>query len=204
MSKYTKIIPLGQGCNMSFLLQNANLKKETSLFEWFVTSTLNIITDIIDKLYYNKNINIYDNNKNICINDDRMFSAHYSLENCKLIFNRRAERFLNTIKNNNKILFIRFEYDNKINYTVEDINKFVESIKNINPNIDEMKLLLIINYKLPFTHPFIIEKYFSSDDNSDWLCKGENINTFFQSLLTEVGYDISDKSTINFNDISEV
>jgi hypothetical protein len=33
---------------------------------------------------------------------------------------------------------------------------------------------------------------------------GEKINRFFHTLLTEVGYDISDKSSIIFTDMSEV
>jgi hypothetical protein len=170
MSKYTTIIPLGESCNISGLMQNANLKKETSLFEWFETTTLNKITDVINKIVSNNDINIYHSNNqynDIYIDNETMRSHHYTVEQYKDIFNRRSQRFLNTIKTNNKILFIRFEDLYPTNYTFEDIDKFVESIKKINPNIDEMKLLLIGPGKLSFIHPFIIEKQYNNTE-SGW------------------------------------
>jgi len=37
MSNFDEIIPLGKTCNITFLLQNCNVKQYTTLFEWFVT-----------------------------------------------------------------------------------------------------------------------------------------------------------------------
>jgi hypothetical protein len=31
------IIPIGDTCNITFLLQNTKIKKQTTLFEWFVS-----------------------------------------------------------------------------------------------------------------------------------------------------------------------
>jgi hypothetical protein len=49
------IIPIGETCNITFLLQNAKIKKQTTLFEWFVSPNLNNITNILIKIVNNIN-----------------------------------------------------------------------------------------------------------------------------------------------------
>jgi hypothetical protein len=40
------LIPLGFHCNVTFLSQELNIKKETGLFEWLENQKLQYITDI--------------------------------------------------------------------------------------------------------------------------------------------------------------
>ena len=42
------IIPLGQHCNISFLNQGLGIKKETSVFEYFDSTSLQDITNVIN------------------------------------------------------------------------------------------------------------------------------------------------------------
>ena len=41
-------IPLGFHCNVTYLLQDTHMKRETSLFEWFQSEKLQYITDIVN------------------------------------------------------------------------------------------------------------------------------------------------------------
>ena len=96
------IIPFGQTCNISFLLQNCKLKKETSLFEWFITDSLKNITGVIKKLNAKEPIRNFRTGTHLCIEYDDIYTGHYKLDEWDSIFKRRSERLLNTIKHNNK------------------------------------------------------------------------------------------------------
>jgi hypothetical protein len=50
------IIPIGQTCNITFLMQHKKLKKETSLFEWFISPTLRDITHVLIKIGNNEDM----------------------------------------------------------------------------------------------------------------------------------------------------
>lgn len=140
------IIPLGFNCGITFSLQALQIKKETSLFEWFRSDSLSTITKIINSIQENIDDSIIIKKDNLVgyfdINSD-IYSVHYSLDEFKEIFSRRARRFLEKIKSVENILFIRIEDLEFIKSSiVEDLEDFKQSILKINPKI-EIKFLLI-------------------------------------------------------------
>ena len=178
MNKYDCIIPIGQTCNISFLLRNANLRKETSLFEWFVSNDLKDITKTLEKIY-NKTDIIFGSEKRVYINDKNIFSGHYSIKKFKEIYFRRRNRLILKLKNNKKLLFIRVEDRNNF-YKPLDITNFIKIIKKFNPNAN-IKLLLITNNKKPLNHPNLIK--INNIIKNDPYCKKPKSNNFFITTL---------------------
>ena len=162
---YDCIIPLGSDCAVSFLLKNSNLKKETTLFEWFVTNSLQKISNIIYKIANNIEVELITGNLslgNISLDDNDIYTGHYTFNEYISIYDRRKKRLIDSIKNKKKILFIRIDFSD-YKYTENDINIFINSIKYINQNIDEMKLLLITINSLELYNPFLINKTIDKD-----------------------------------------
>jgi len=197
--KFDIIIPLGESCTITWLLNSSHFKKETTLFEWFITNSLldivNVMNNIINEvdtpiLKIDTGINIFMNNTNIR-------STHYTVEEYLPIFKRRAKRLYDAIKNNKRILFVRFVRGippdiHEVPHTYEDISKFVSTIEKINPDTSQMKLLKIHQtpHKDYVEHPFIIYKYYEglnvSDDNLQ-LSQSDITNTFTK-MVNDVGY----------------
>lgn len=199
------IIPLGQSCNVTFLLQNCKLKKETTLFEWFVSNNMNIITKILGKIGNNIDVALTQNGGHVYIENSGCQSGHYSLPSFREIYKRRRARLVATIRAQKQILFIRFErYTDNI-YTSEDFDDFFDSIRSINPNTGDMKLLLFYPEKLEVNHPQVVTKVCAGDIiHSDPYCEGSVINTIFIDALREVGVNFLDTSDKIFTDASVV
>jgi len=199
------IIPIGQTCNISFLLQNCKLKKETSLFEWFISKSLTNITTCIQKLHGTNDLKIIKSKtqqNQIYIEDSNIYSGHYTQDEFIPICKRRSERFVHSIRTNRRILFIRFEYPNNHRYSTKDIDTFVESITAINPAA-EVTLLLINPNVRELTHSHLITSFYSGDDmNRDPYCKGPAMNTYFVNLLKDIGVQLSDTTDRVFTDLS--
>jgi hypothetical protein len=183
------IIPLGQSCNVTFLLQNAGVKKETTLFDWFVTPLLFKITQVFHKLGNNVSIPVKQNEGSVYIGDHGICSSHFSLPEYLPMYERRKERMLKSIRGGKSLLFVRFERHMETELTEEVIDDFIDSIKHINPEA-EVTLLLFRPTELDFTHPCLITKicnYYII--HSDPYCKGELINKIFVDGLRDVGVD---------------
>lgn len=188
------IIPIGDTCNMTFLLQNAKIKKQTTLFEWFVSKKLNYITEILLKISNNENPNLRVNGKYILV--DNIYSDHYKLPEFIQIYIRRRDRLIECIKNNSNLLFVRFEsFVN--NYTTE-IDDFINAVKKINPNAN-VKLFFIAPQKID--HASVVTAIYDKH-SQDPYCKTVEINELFVNSLVELGYDIHETNNIIFNDIS--
>jgi hypothetical protein len=198
---FDTIIPIGQSCNITFLLQNSKIKKETTLFEWFVSNRLNNITDVLIKILNNNDNDIIKkNNNHIYINNENIFSGHYNLENFKEIYERRKNRLIESIKNNNKILFVRFEGSHNV-YNHKDIDDFIDIIKIINPNYNKMKLLLITPNQIKLEHPFLITEFYNKH-SEDPYCEGDEINNLFINILKKLEYNLNNRYDNSFNDMS--
>jgi hypothetical protein len=204
---FTKIIPLGAHCNVSFLLQKLKIKKETSLFEWFQSESLDAISDAIEQIDWG-NIDpalIGGTDKDLYICNQRIFSYHYKLEDFKQIFIRRAKRFHETIMNNNNILFVRINISYN-NTSSNEVDRFMSYIKTINPNISNMKLLLISTINSPDTfnpieHRHVVHKYILKSDLNDFTMKDDiKIHKIFKSYLDEIGYNTEVISNSTFDD----
>jgi hypothetical protein len=208
---YDKIIPLGYNCNVTFLLGHNNLKKESSLFEWFETKSFSDIIDVIEKLskiyenIENNDINIIPSHKEhgVIIEKNSIYSAHYSKKNYREIFNRRCKRFFYDIKTSKKLLFVRVKNYNYINKN--EMIRFKNLIEKINPNIEKINFLLIdedVNKESSFNKE--LNEIKDENNNNFVIIKflkfGKNKNTFkdfdkniesiekFSEIMCEFGY----------------
>jgi len=181
------IIPLGQTCNISFLLENAKLKQETSLFEWFVTKSLSSITKILVHIVDKTDSDILRQcGEHVYIGDGTIYSGHYTVDEFKPIYERRRTRLLESIRCGQPLLFVRFEIDKHIMYTCEEIDAFVTVIKRIHPDCS-IKILLISPTRETLEHPVLINAYYAWENiHADPYCKGEAINTFFKNTLARL------------------
>jgi hypothetical protein len=141
-----EIIPLGYTCGITFSLQTLKVKKETSLFEWFRSDSLSTITKIINEIQKSIDNSIIIQKDNfVGFFDDKsdIYSVHYSLNEFKQIFIRRAHRFLDKIKSSKSVVFVRTEESHLMNSSsIEDLKEFKKSILSINPEL-EINFLLI-------------------------------------------------------------
>lgn len=135
-----KIILLGRCCRVSFDMIDLQLKSESSLFEWVWSDTLNEVNIIIKKIINNEPILINRKDNNDYMNDTNIKTSHYLNKNYNEIVIRRSERFLNDIKTQKEILFIRDDTLNTIK--IEEIEQFFIYIKQINPILSFKFLLL--------------------------------------------------------------
>jgi hypothetical protein len=117
-----------------------NLKEESSLFDWTWTNTLNEINIIIEKLINNIPIKTIRKDDSDFLEDTNIVTSHYINKNYDEIVTRRSKRFLNDIKNNKEVLFIRDDVLGTIKY--EEIQLFYSLIKKINPKLS-FKILLL-------------------------------------------------------------
>jgi hypothetical protein len=212
MSKFNKIIPLGHNCNVTFLLQHLKLKKETSLFEWFQSETLTAINSTLAKIDW-LNIDSYVPYKNgVYVNLGLdVFSNHYTLEEFKPIFVRRAKRFYKTIQNEDTILFIRLNVSTSTT-TLEEIEEFRSTIESMildNTRIEKMRFMLISTIHkpedfVPIQHDWIIHRYILRGDVNDGYMKDDiKIQHQLREFLTEAGFNIEDTLHKEWNDHSE-
>jgi hypothetical protein len=135
-----KIILLGRCCRISLDTLDINLKSETSLFEWTWTDTFNEINIIIQKIINNEELLTYRMNGNDYIKDTNIKTCHYINKNYSEILTRRKNRFVNDIKNESEVLFIRDDLLGTI--TFDEIKQFFYLIKYINPLLSFKMLLL--------------------------------------------------------------
>lgn len=210
MTTYNKIIPLGCHCNITYLLQHLNLKKETTLFEWFQSDSLAAINDVLKKIdWFNIDPNIvYGVDKFVNLGKD-VASNHYKINDIKPIFVRRAQRFYDTIQNNN-VLFIRLNVS-IFNTTLEEIIQFrniLESIVLDDKKINKMKFMLISTIQkiedfVPIQHDWVIHKYILKDTVEDpIMINDKSIQHVLKGFLDEVGFNTNDTKQILWNDHS--
>jgi hypothetical protein len=195
------ILPIGQTCNITFLLQNAKIKKETTLFEWFISPSVKDITNVLTNIVHNRDAHIIKQIGRKVYIGNNINSDHYTYEDFKTIYQRRRSRLLSTIKSSKKILFCRFEAK-PVAYTKEDIDAFINTVLMINKDLEDIKLLLI-GPSRKFEHPSLI-KVTHDNHSADPYCKGKEINDLFVNTLKKVGYNLNDTTNVCFTDTSEL
>jgi len=193
------LVPIGQTCNITFLMQNAKIKKATSLFEWFVSPNLNDVIDILHKISNHDDDDIVTYKNGHIYIGNHIYSGHYTCEEFKPIYQRRRDRFLNTILSSKKILFCRFEA-NVIDYNKEDVDRFINLILTINPHLEDVQLLMIAP-RLELEHPKLIKVIY--ENHGDPYCENPHINELFVNTLQAHGYDICDTNDTRFTDKSD-
>jgi hypothetical protein len=209
-------IPLGYHCNVTFLAQELNIKKETGLFEWLETQQLQYITDIINSIKENIDTSIIKgNDKNLYVLNPLVYTFHYNIEEYKIIFERRATRFLDTIKNSNELIFVRINRY-KAFTTEDEINNFCNAIYSINSSV-KIKFLLINtidsyeNYsrldEKNIPNLDLIQRYFLYEDcirdgKDEYLHHNYTIRKLFREYLIDIGYFVDEKYVENFTENS--
>lgn len=149
------ILLLERDCRIVFDIIKIGLKNKTGVFDYLFTDTLTEINYVL-KNVLNNVYNIiefkYDNH---FIKGTNIKTSHYTNTDYQSIFNRRLERFIYDIKNNNEILFIRDDILNNIQ--LNEIEEFILLIKNFNSNIN-FKILLLSDNKIIYDN-LIHKKY---------------------------------------------
>ena len=157
------IILLGEGCQISWDVEKLKLDKNRSIFEWFLSVKFPDILHIIKKLSCDEELEITTQEKykdNLFMDNTDIRSTHYSHTNLKEILKRRGKRFIDDVKSNEKILFIRYEHCEYAT-TENDIKEFDTLIKNINPECNYNLLIFanvnktnLLNYNLKDNLPY--------------------------------------------------
>jgi hypothetical protein len=206
------LITLGFHCNITFLIQSLCIKYETGLFEWIQSEKLEYITDIVNNIKDNIDTNIIKGvDKNIYIIHKKVFTFHYHLEEYKIIFKRRAQRFLNLIKESNELLFVRINPMGPYT-TEEEINNFVKTIHTINSKVN-IKFLMIHTIDRSTDYKRLDESKFSNitflqkeilfeDCPEGYLRNNKKIQQQFLEFLKEIDVHIEPNTNIKFIDKS--
>jgi hypothetical protein len=95
--------------------------------------------------------------------NETIVEGFYSIENYPEIidklkekYNRKLERFMNLLKNSNKIYFVR--YCDNFNESIEnDIEEFFDLIKKLNINLDVKLILFTLDKNLVFPNSFLLK-----------------------------------------------
>ena len=138
-------ILLGLCCRISWNIQKLNIEKETGLFEWMRSEKFSDINQIIKKVVNNENVEITQREQEQFVNNDFLANTdirtmHYT-DRLDEIFKRRSQRFLNYIKSDKMILFIREDHPGILT-TKQDIEEFKNYITFVNPEC-KYKILLL-------------------------------------------------------------
>lgn len=127
------IIVLGRCCRITRALINIHIKGKTSLFEWCISDDFDDINKIIEKIINNENIDIVRKEGFDYLSNTNIKTCHYLSKDYSSILLRRSQRFIENIKNNKNLLFIR-DNGNR-NLTVDQLKYFYNLIHKINPNL---------------------------------------------------------------------
>ena len=187
-----KLCPLGYHCNVTHTMKRLGMKKETTLFEWFQISSFQYITDVIESIHKDVDSDIlqfYSGGMRIL--HDQLYSYHYqNLDDFKIIFKRRAERFLNMLQTED-ILFVRMNPKNR-QVTKEELIRFHNCIQTINPLLKWKILMIDTDTLSEYNLPYVVSKsipwdYFESDEwlQSYELTRFQSLNELFQEHITE-------------------
>tara|TARA_R110002153_G_scaffold269744_2_gene435611 strand:- start:37 stop:624 length:588 start_codon:yes stop_codon:yes gene_type:complete len=156
------MISLGNTCAVAYQMKKFNVRTQAYPFDWLRVDKLSHINRLLEDRFEidsfldvteisrsdkfpirGKNgISIIMQNKyNMKFYHD--FSLNYNMDDIKTKYTRRRDRFMNYIKTNNKICFIRDELNmNRLN--LDDIEKFINIIQGMNKNI-EINLIIIVH-----------------------------------------------------------
>ena len=133
----------GNACAVRHSINNYTTNSnETQFFDWLVTS-MKSVNQILENtpIIFESNY-IYPNTTSIDFKNFDLLTSHHdihelndnSINEITEKYIRRKERLIKTIKEQNKINFIRY-CKNQQNLEEEEILIFYKNVKNINPNL---------------------------------------------------------------------
>jgi len=127
----TKIIALGCCCQITFDLEKYGMRDESSVFEWYDSPLFNDILTIMNMIATGKEVPLIERSpfkKNIFLADTNIRTDHYTKEALPEIFKRRADRFIEYIKSDIPLLFIRHDRKGISLLELEEFKRIVEGI----------------------------------------------------------------------------
>ena len=200
-----KYISIGGNCSVKYNINKYKDKCETLFFDWLLTSMNSVIdilaSDNINTILYFDNIirdtsNPYNNNSRIIIKSlDLCCSMHdlpisYTNNDILNFIDKYTKRFnciIEYIKSNEKICFIRNGFVSN-----SEIDKFIETIKKINPNCD-FTLVVIHNNKnttlLKKNHLLFINLDVDVPVENDWKQQFLNWENIFSVIENNIILD---------------
>lgn len=137
------IILLGEGCQISWDFDKLEIEKTRSIFEWFLSVKFTDLLYIIKKLSVGETLKVTHQNVypgNLFMDETDIRTTHYSESDLEQVLKRRGDRFINHVKSNEKILFVRYEHA-EYSTTEDDIHEFNTLIRGINPECQYNLLL---------------------------------------------------------------
>lgn len=165
-----KIIRLGACCLLTHAMINLNFKKETQVFDWYAAYDFNEVNYVLNFIANEESIptgvsveKVDDYSTTNFHLSQNIFSAHfghYLQDEFSALANKRGRRFYEHVKNNNEILFIRHDRENKITYN--QIVDFCNIIKKINSEAS-FKILLLSDNEIIHEN-VVLRKYIYDHD----------------------------------------
>lgn len=169
-------------------MMKLNLKSETSLFEWTWSDYLYEINIIIQKLINNEPIHIQRIDNNDYMEGTTIKTSHYLNRDYNEIVIRRSKRFLDDIKNNKEILFIRDDLKGTIN--LQEIQTFYSLIHTINPQLSFKFLLLSERDRYnEIQYPNLHHKIYDIDMYKSYIDSCYNTFENFNTILGDISED---------------
>lgn len=168
----TRIIALGEGCNISYELERLRLKGPSSVFEWHLSRYFKDVLIILDMILARKDLYATRDEVsfpgNNFLANTRIRSAHYEKSDYCEIINRRAERLRTDLMSGNDILFIREELPQLITY--EDVETFSNLILAFSPTCNFKLLIFSQQGELKrIMHKNVVHVEFDKDKNKQWI-----------------------------------
>jgi hypothetical protein len=178
--------------------KSLGIQGKTGLFEYFATENLSTITDVICAIKSGIDSSIVNgDNEQVTVLNNNMRSHHYSVDDFKERFKRRAARFLELVKSDEECIFFRIEipspHDAKA--TKEEVQRFYEVTRSINPTrrirfllvgVQESGVPIIVDE--PYTEFQFHHRFFKeSECNGDpYMRDNPKLCADFRSYLDEI------------------
>lgn len=167
----SRIITLGSCCRVMWTLQNMDLRQQSCLFDWMKSDYFSDVLRILQLLADNQTITYrkdYDIGQDDFLHDTRIRTLHYN-GRIEEVFTRRSQRFLDDVRSEQNILFLREDPDG-IHTTNSELENFEKIILQINPKCNFKMILMTSSHYFqthePITH-FSWLQHHARPDNDD-------------------------------------
>lgn len=180
-------VSLGSTCSIAYNLRELNLRDNAYPFDWIRILNLNNVSNLLENNFDGfldvNNYNFIKYSEDFMINDnygtyiyDNGYCKFYHefdkpLEECDIDsfidkYKRRINRLYDLLNSDEEIIFIREELRS---VNINKINNFIETIRNINENIN-FKLIIISNDDVDYNIDNVIF-YYSNEKFDTWMRK---------------------------------
>jgi hypothetical protein len=163
----TKLVALGSCCEITYDIERYGLRDESSVFEWYASNSFKDIIKIMNMIATGVEVPFAvrpEFGPDIFLADTDIHTLHYTLETLPSIFKRRATRFIDFVKSDLPLLFIRHD---RQGISLEDLEEFKRIIESINPKCNYHLLCSVEpNLYLPISSPRV---FYRSKPHGSWL-----------------------------------